>query len=287
LKIGVMKDYSLEERAGGAQRAMQLFEQGAPSVVELVRIPVGATELDSTCDAYFTGLVKSFPDALLQQLVESKKPHVRYQFDLWQDHSSGRTWAKALCEHANVTMFPSPLYRHLFLSGWQIEAKETYLALAPPMDINALKPHREKWDNHPEGKKREGLCYFGEVHPLKGVDLAIRWAENEGQVLDIYGPLSFNFVNNAAARYNGCPDLETLYDAVASHEWFIHMPRQVDGFSYSILEAMLLGLRVYASGKLGIESWLEVCTAGDFDELVEKCVLAPSEFWKLTELAAA
>jgi len=277
MRVGVMKDFSIEERAGGAQRAMQLFERGVPSGIEIVRLPAGSEHLDPTCDAYFTGLIKTFPDHLLQELVDSGKPHVRYQFDLWDDSPNAVSWARRLCEQANVTMFPSPMYMQMFLTGWHIDPRDTYIALAPPMDLAELKPHREKWDE----KGRNGICYFGEVHPLKGVDIAIRWAANEGQVLDIYGPLSYNFPAHSFARYNGCPDQYTLYDAVASHEWLIHMPRKADGFSYSILEAQLLGLRVYATGKLGIESWLEVCKEGGFDQLVEKCALAPSEFWRV------
>ena len=277
MKFGILKDFDITERAGGAQRAMQLFERGAPSGVEVVRVPANSEHLDPTCDAYFTGLVKNFPDHLLQELIDSKKPHIRYQFDLWDDAPNATSWARALCEHAGYTLFPSPLYMQMFLSGWHLDNRESYLAFAPPMDLAELRPHREKWDE----KTREGICYFGEVHPLKGVDIAMRWAANEGQILDIYGPLSYNFAQTPHFRYNGCPDQFTLYDAVASHEWFIHMPRKVDGFSYSILEAMLLGVKVYANGKLGIESWLEVCKAGGFAELIEKCALAPNAFWRL------
>ena len=279
MKIGVCKDFSIEERVGGAQRAMQLFERGAPSGVEVVRVPVNSEHLDPTCDAYFTGLVKGFPDHILQELVDSGKPHFRYQFDLWDDSPNALTWARKLSEHAQKVMFPSPMYMGMFLGGWHLEPSERYIALAPPMDITEIKPHREKWDE----QGRKGICYFGEVHPLKGVDIAIRWAANEGEVLDIYGPISYNFPSSNHVRYNGCPDQATLYDAVASHEWLIHMPRKADGFSYSILEAQLLGLRVYANGKLGIESWLEVCQNGGFEELVEKCVLAPSTFWDIVQ----
>jgi len=258
---------------------MQLFERDAPSGVELVRIAANSEHLDPTCDAYFTGLVKGFPDHLLQELIDSQKPHFRYQFDLWDDAPNATTWARALCEQADYTFFPSPMYMGMFLGGWHLDSKPTYLAMAPPMDLEELRPHREKWDK----LERQGICYFGEVHPLKGIDIAMRWAANEGQVLDIYGPISYNFIQGAHFRYNGCPDQYTLYDAVASHEWFIHMPRKADGFSYSILEAQLLGLRVYASGKLGIESWLEVCTKGGFEELAEKCAMATGEFWSIVQ----
>ena len=277
MRVGICKDWDISERAGGAQRAMQLFERGAPGGVELVRIPASSEHLDPACDAYFTGLVKSFPDHLLQELVDSGKPHFRYQFDLWDDAPNAGAWAKALCEQANVTFFPSPMYMNMFLGGWHIDNRANCAALAPPMDLSELIPHREKWDE----LERNGICYFGEVHPLKGVDMAIRWAANEGQILDIYGPLSYNFAASNSVRYNGCPDQFTLYDAVASHEWFIHMPRKADGFSYSILEAQLLGLKVYATGKLGIESWLEVCPDGGFEELVEKCCLSANEFWRV------
>ena len=279
MKLGVLKDFDISERAGGAQKAMQLFERDVPSGVETVRILAGSEHLDPTCDAYFTGLVKTFPDHLLQELVDSNKPHIRYQFDLWDDAPNAASWARVLCEQAKYTMFPSPMYMQMFLSGWHIDVKNTYIALAPPMDIAELKPHRDKWDQ----LERKGICYFGEVHPLKGVDMAIRWAANEGEILDIYGPVSYNFAQSPHFRYNGCPDQATLYDAVASHEWFIHMPRKADGFSYSILESMLLGLRVYATGKLGIESWLEVCKEGGFEQLIEKCSLATDEFWKLAQ----
>lgn len=281
MKIGILKDWDISERAGGAQRAMQLFEQGAPSGAELVRIPASAEQLDPTCDVYFTGLVKNYPDHLLTQLVTSGKPHIRYEFDLWNDAENGTRWARVLCDHAKLTMFPSPLYRQLFLNGWHIEEKASYICLAPPLDLNAFKAPRAKYDEI----GRNGVCYFGEVHPLKGVDIAIRWAGNNGVVLDAYGPLSYPYIASPHCVYKGCPPLEELYDQVASHEWLIHMPRQIDGFSYSILEAQLLGLRVYASGRLGIESWLAVCQRGGFEELVEKCVMAPAELWKMTELA--
>ncbi len=276
MKVGILKDFDISERAGGAQRSMQLFERGVPSGVELVRIPANSEHLDPTCDAYFTGLVKLYPDHLLQELVDSGKPHVRYQFDLWTDSDNANKWAKPLCEQADVTFFPSPLYMSLFLAGWHVDSRETYLALPPPMHLEELRPPREKWDQ----LERNGICYFGEVHPLKGVDIAIKWAANEGKVIDIYGPLSYQFQASPFVNYGGCPDQATLYDAVASHEWLIHMPRQIDGFSYSILEAQLLGLRVYATGKLGIESWLEVCKAGGFEELIEKCALASNECWQ-------
>lgn len=277
LRVGILKDYDISERAGGAQRAMQLFERNAPGGVELVRISATSDVLDPSCDAFVTGLVKGFPDHLLQQLVTGDKPYVQYQFDLWDDAPNAYNWAAALTKNAKVSLFPSPMYRAMFLRGWSIDGEEKHICLPPPFDMNDITPHRLEADKKP----REGLCYFGEVHPLKGIDIIIRWAENLGQTVDFYGPLSYNFPPSRAFNYLGVPPQDILYQEVAKHEWLIHMPRKADGFSYSLLEAMCLGLKVYASGKLGIESWLEICTQGGFEELVEKCCLAPGAFWEL------
>lgn len=291
-KVGIVKDLDISERPGGAQRAMQLFEAAAPYGYELTRLRPGSVA-GSDCDLYVSGNVKTFGDVDLNWLAEHADRHVRYQFDLWDDAPNATRWARELADKAAAVLYPSPLYRELFSRRFGVQQHEGLrgICLPPPLDLEAFRPHREKYDR----QGRSGYCYFGEVHPLKGVDIAIRWLHgqfmdedyDEQPVLDVYGPMSYQFPASNWWRYQGCPPQEQLWDAVASHEWMIFMPRKADGFSSSLLEAMCLGLKVHANGRLGIESWLPYCERGGFEELIEKCALAPGAFWEIAAEAAS
>ena len=290
MRLGIVKDLGIEQRLGGAQVAMQLFEQAAPKDVELVQCRPG--NLDRSCDAYITGLVKFFSDEELNWLCfEAPQPQVRYSFDWWEPDEPQHRWSKPITERADMVIFPSPLLLKVFNGrrGIDIDPKK-FFVLPPPLDLELFRVPRAKGDS----VERRGAAYWGEVHPLKGIDVDIRWANNqyryankgkkyveELDYFDIFGPQSWNLTLGRWARYQGAPATqEELFDKVCGKEWFIHFPRHMDGMPMAILEAQLLGLKTITSGVLGIESWYEATGDGP-EQLIERCALAAESFWDL------
>ena len=102
-------------------------------------------------------------------------------------------------------------------------------------------------------------------HPLKGKLKAHAWAlEND---------LGFKALTNVSR--------ETVLDAMARVEWFVHLPLAFESECRAVMEAVLSGCKIQTNENVGItsvEDW------NDVDALREMIDKAGETFWKLVQL---
>jgi glycosyltransferase involved in cell wall biosynthesis len=266
MKIGWLRDFKFGERSGGAQLCEKLLREAVPSTVELIDCPSGNVQ---EADAYILLRCQTYSLEEIQSVVQ--KPCFHYVFDYWE-------WSNFQQRHLVMTqsrqvIFNSPLHKQVFYNRWGLGARGEILP--PPIDV-------QHWlDLRNSANGRSGAMWTGEVHPYKGMDLAIRWATENDVELDVYGigltPIASPVPN---VRILGELTDEQRDLALMSHESFLHFPRAPEGFSYSMLESWISGLEVIYSGRNGVDSF-----DMEWSELVSECSRSADKFWEMAEAA--
>ena len=265
MKIGWVRDATLKERLGGAQVCEDLLRRAAPDSVELIDCPPGALQTD--VDAYVALRCQLYSSEEIGQMAS--RPLIHYEMDYWEFESANRA---ALYAGANYILWCSPLHAEVMERRYGIRKRGE--SLPCPMDVNHWLDNR----SHSNGD-RAGAMWYGEAHPLKGPDIVMDWAEKNQVYLDLYGiNLPPSNGGNPYVRIVGQVDDVQRDLALASHEQFVHFPRQPEPFCYSLLEAWLAGLTVTYAGRIGIDSY-----GLPWPELAERCHKAPQEFWRIVE----
>lgn len=265
MRIGWVRDFTLSERPGGSQMCEQLLKEAAPRTVELIECSPGSVRED--VDAYIAMRCQRYSVEEIKQIVS--KPCFHWAMDYWEWNNFEQR--QIIFTQATKVVFGSPLHKSVFVSRWGIGGDAGLLIY--PIDV-------EHWVSlRSRSNGRQGAMWLGEIHPYKGLDLALAWAMKNEVVLDVYG-IGLSPANHESPYINlkgQCNDDERDL-AFASHEIFPHFPRSPEGFCYALMEAWLAGLKVVYSGRIGLDSWEK-----PWDELARDCHNAPEKFWELAE----
>src|SRR5437899_2155067 len=112
MKIGWLRDFTLEQRPGGAQRCEYLLRRGAPPSVELIECPPGSVRND--VDAYIALRCQSYSVAEISQAVT--KPCLHWAMDYWE---WGNFEQRAIIfNQSRKVLFGSPLHKSVFVNRW-------------------------------------------------------------------------------------------------------------------------------------------------------------------------
>lgn len=264
MKIGWVRDFSPSERPGGAQVCGKLLQGQTPPDVELIECPPGSVRDD--VDAYIAMRCQRYSLEEINQVVS--KPCLHWAMDYWEwDNFPQR---EVIFTKSTKIIFGSPLHKSVFVGRWGLGQKADLLAY--PMDV-------EHWLSvRSMSNGREGAMWYGEVHPIKGVDLLVSWANSNRAHLDMYGIGHGEKQESQFVKIWGLVSDTERDQALASHQHFIHFPRGPEGFCYSLMEAWLAGLQVVYSGRIGLDSWDK-----PWADLAVDCYHAPERFWKIAE----
>lgn len=274
MKLGWLNDYTWQERPGGAQRAVELYLQSAPKDVELVHCPPG--QVDTTCDAYLTFLVKRYSNAELAFITFGNKPFIRCGFDWWPTYEPQAQWRDAMVMQSALAIWMSPLHYKRTKALTHVDPKHTVI-IPPPLNLDRLNEARE---SAPAPKTRDTI-WFAEWHPAKGPDLAGAWARSNQRHVDMYSPSMPDDVRNMRNIFNpfthpgGFFPEAGWYERISEYKSFIHTSRVPDAFGYAILEAYALGVETIVTGMTGVESFPD-----GIADLLTYCTMdAVQDFW--------
>lgn len=209
---------------GGAERTQAEFRSAAPKGVEVISCPAGHVIPD--LDRYVVHNCMSYSSDDVKPM--GRAPRFRYHHDI--QFGIGPQTA-----------------RHIFCSPLQRERMQMSGECIPPA-IN-LELIRQVGQGHKlMVGERKGAVWLGmhPNHPGKGVDLALEWASGNGG-LDIYG----NQAPNGGVRYEDVPRL------LARYKTFVHLPRALEPFGRTVVEAWAAGCELVLNRKVGARYWIE------------------------------
>ncbi len=270
MRIGFIHDQRFTQRPGGATRLAERLYAAAP--VETIWLTAD-TDFDPDCDGYVALHTKFPPESTMRQLLD--RPFVRYELDYWTDDEPNAKYRDALNEAARRVLFVSPLHQDIYQHRHHIDLSHKSDVVACAIDPEEFRPTREKWVEW----ERENAIWFGEWAWAKGPDIAMKWALEQQTVTDFYSPIMppNQKAPNAYTRLHGRHEEEGWWDTIASHQQFVHLPRQPECFSMAPLEAALLGLETIVAGRQGWESF-----GLDMDGIIDLCSHGAERFWSLT-----
>lgn len=102
-------------------------------------------------------------------------------------------------------------------------------------------------------------------HPLKGQLKAEIWAAQAGY--------EFKALTNVSR--------ETVLDAMARSQWFVHLPLAFESECRAVMEAVISGCRIHTNENVGITSVQDWQDADALRHMIDK---AGDTFWKLVQL---
>jgi len=263
--IGVLRDFTSEERPGGAQIASDRFIAGAPENIQVVLCPPGQLNLD--CDAYLSFLVKLYTDEELEFLSGHSR-HFRFETDWWEPVEQQSKWRNTLVENSIMTFYWSPLHEERSKRIYGVQPKHSE-AIPCPMDPNVYRECRAIAEKRPGS-----VLWAGEWHPRKGNDIMVRWAARNETRVDAYGMRTPEGEIGPYVTGKGFAPAADWLHIMASYEKFVHFPRVPDAFNMTLMEAYLLGLEVIYTNDIGCLSYDKPP-----EELIEDCAVAPATLW--------
>jgi glycosyltransferase involved in cell wall biosynthesis len=205
---------------GGAERTQAEFRLAAPKGVGVVSCPAG--HVVENLDRYVIHNHRSYHD-----LPEG--PRFFYHHDTRPLTGDG------------THIFCSPLLREK-LDPYD----NTSPCIPPALDLEVFRQVGQAHSLMQE--ERKGAVWVGmhPNHPGKGLDFAIEWARGNGG-LDIYG--------NGAP--NGLVKQEDIPRLLARYRTFVHLPRALEPFGRSVVEAWAAGCELVINRKVGARYWIE------------------------------
>jgi len=270
-RIGFIGDFRLVERPGSAQEVVEqlLLARGD---VDLVECP--PSRVDPTCDAFvFGGNWSRYSDPEME--AATAKPYVVNVLGWWEENTPVQTkWRAPLLEGARRVFFSSPLHKKRFQTLWKVPSDESKVSVLPYPIKGGLLKQVAMAENRPFD-----ALWIGEIHPLSGLDLVVRWADQNKRELHIYG-IGPPQGETPYAKYRGMFPLGQRISILSQYRTFVRFPKRPEPFGLCVMEAYLAGLEVIVTGRIG-------CLSFDvsLDELAEMCETSAEKFWVETQEA--
>lgn len=136
------------------------------------------------------------------------------------------------------------------------------LAWTQPRNTAQVLSYFDTSNIRPKPKTKHQGVWAARSHPLKGLLGSQMWAEQRGIALKCFSD----------------SPRQRVLDALASAEWFVHLPLAFESECRTVMEAVLSGCKVHTNNLVGITSvddWHEP------DVLRKMIDSAGSTFWKL------
>ena len=243
VKIGWLKDNP--GFIGGAEVSWSILMQNAPNWVKLIYCPPNKRPPD--VDLFIVQNNVQYDKRWIEEL--SLKPVIKQIRDPWAVGDSVlRRW---LLDNSELLIFNSQ--PHIDYFGFNFT--RPFAIIPPPIDLatyqEAALPVNE----------REGNIFVGRVGPTKGAHLAIDWALQTGERLDLYGQ---NFGHSYGAlpdniQFHGFVHHARMPYIMGKAKRLLLFPMWIESFGRVVAEAWAAGcgLLVEPIERVGAMWWIE------------------------------
>lgn len=235
MRIGWLEDQS--EYIGGQELSMRALRDHSPYEVLYIPPDYHHVGLDHEVDAFVVGNCVTYPAEIIKLL--STAPVVKRVADWWlHGDKILREW---LLQKSSRLVFCSPLHMHQF--PYVIGDDVMCEICQPPVDFEPFHQARDQVNSD----MRRGTLWLGHMHdPVrKGVDLALRWAIRNDEIVDFYGEGAPDWLHgNSQARLHPAIEYDEVPILMASYDKFLFLPRHQEAFGRSVPEAHAAGCRL-------------------------------------------
>jgi glycosyltransferase involved in cell wall biosynthesis len=130
---------------------------------------------------------------------------------------------------------------------WRVTAPVAYVPSA--VDLAPFRAARRE--------ERAGNVWLGRLERGKGLDAALRWAEERGEALDVYGFGSLATQLDGQPWYRGALEHERVAEVLGTARRFVHLPTAPDACPRTVIEAWAAGCELVVNRNVGTLWWLE------------------------------
>ena len=226
---------------GGAELSSEALVAAAPDWVEI--IPCPPDDISTDVDAYVVLNVVEYSASAIP--VFAQRVVIKSVRDMWvEGNDELREW---LLDNAAVTVFNSPVHR----SWFPYPVNTPTEVVPPPVDLERFREAAKR------STKREGTIWIGAMHRHKGILEAVHWAREHKEIVHFYGAGTAIPSQEAYVWYHGKVDYDNVPDLMARYEKFLYLPRVLDGFGRTVIEADACGLELILDGLIGSQWYLE------------------------------
>lgn len=238
MRVGWLVD-DLGIQIGGAELTQAEFRKAAPEGVEIIDCPPGGVVSD--LDRYVihncvTYSLEDMPDRAVKYWHDVG-PHVHPDVRRYLDDQRLLCCSPLQAKHMGIDATPIP----------------------PAVPLERFRKAAES-----AGERRGAVAVGPWLGPAKAADAAAEWASGNGGIQFIGGG-PFAPPEARPVIYDDLPEI------LARYKTYVHLPREIEPFGRSTVEAWAAGCEVVVNGLVGARYWIT--------EEPEKLDTAASDFW--------
>ncbi len=244
--IGWLYDQAMSLHTGGQMLSSRLLLQRAPEWAEVKVISPYRDEWLGKCDAYIINQCRYFrPDQLARAT-----PHIWLFHDMLHNCTHQGFILKVLLKKATGCIFKSPFHQESVYGKWpgakKVPGKAVY---ATPIDTDLF------WCDPPNQTK--GTIWLGNYVPEKGVVKAVKWAEENGKVMDFFGfGDAFMFrIASPWVRFHPVLPYGEVPQTLRKYKRLVFLPKCQEAAGRVVVEALLSGCEVVTNDMIGFKSF--------------------------------
>lgn len=225
---------------GGAELCVRRLEATRPEDVEIVRCPPG--HVVEGLDGYAIHNCTTYRFRDVEPILN--RPVVKVVYEQWPHGDP--LLRRELLNRSAVALFLSPphLEQFPYPVGCPVRLMPTIVDLS-------------SFAAFPRPQERRGTIWLAQMTSAhKGVEEAVAWAEEHGEVVDFYGGGPMRPAPGKYVRDRGQIPWEQVPVVMAEHQRFLFLPRSLDTCSRTIFEARAAGLELVVNENCGAMWWI-------------------------------
>ena len=278
MRVLFISDFTLEQRQGGAQVSNKLLiDKGRELGIDIKEHHHNSSVTDflSSYDLVINSNLEA-----ISKITPPKIPLIiKSPNSVRLEHDS----CSYLDDDTRKLLF-SKAKKNFFLSNYHYNYfKDLYGDYFHNVEIiyDPINTSKFKKSDH---EKKYDVVYCGYLHPLKGLNNLIRFAnQNPDRKIDIFGWGEISpqetFKDCPNINFNGHAEYEDIPLILQSSKAIFHQPIVNEPFCRMIGEAILCGIEEIIGDKSKIGSYLEFNDVG-YEKFRDRCENAPSIFWE-------
>jgi len=273
MKLALLNDF--REYAGAEHFAWEIIKYSPKSVGVDFIIPSDTIDFDKY-DGFILNNVVMFPVESLIPIVE-KKTYIKVEHDFGYCRmrnminckncdmvcpAQTMPFMKQLYENAKTIYAISPAHMRFQmqqLAGWKVK----YDCIIPRIYKNIKLPDVER--------KPKSVAYLGTLRAYKGVYDIIKLAQTRPTyTFDLAGGQGF-VKGQLPENVHTLGKIEDIWKYLCEHEYFIHVPRQIEPFGATVVEAIIAKCKLIVNDAVGAlsfpfktrDEWIHACETSD------------------------